>query len=58
MKVVFVGESPSRVLTVAGRQVEAVNGVPIDVPEDVARSLLEQETWIAAPKAAPKKEQG
>lgn len=57
MKVVFVGESPSRVLTVAGRQVEAVNGVPIDVPEDIARSLLEQDVWTAAPRAK-QKEQG
>lgn len=57
MKVVFVGESPSRVMTVGGQTVVAVHGVPIDLPDDVARSLLEQETWIAAPKR-PKKEQG
>lgn len=47
MKVVFVGESPSRVLTVEGRQVEAVNGVPIDVPDDLGRSLLDQDVWVA-----------
>lgn len=56
MKVKFVGESPSRVLTVNGNQTVAPYGVPIDVPEDVARSLLEQDVWEAV--KATKKEQG
>ena len=56
MKVKFVGESPARVLMVGGQQVVAPHGVPIDVPEDVARSLLEQDVWEAV--KATKKEQG
>lgn len=56
MKVKFVGESPARILMVGGQQVVAPHGVPIDVPEDVARSLLEQNVWEAV--KATKKEQG
>jgi PDZ domain-containing secreted protein len=55
VKVKFVGESPARTLLVEGQTVLAVNGVPIDVPEDVARSLLEQDVWEAV--KATKKEQ-
>lgn len=58
MRIMFVGESPGRVVLVGGTQVHAEHSVPVDLPEDVARSLLEQDVWVVAPKATKTKEQG
>lgn len=37
----------------AGADVKALRGVPVDVPEEVAKRLLKQDTW-SADKPAPK----
>lgn len=55
MKVVYVGESPSRIIIAPGGGILAVRDEPVDVPDDIARSLLEQDVFVAA--KAPKKEQ-
>lgn len=54
-KIVFVGESPARDIAVPGGFVTAVKGEPVDVPDDVALSLLEQDIYEPA-KAVSKKE--
>lgn len=56
MKVVFVGESDSRDIVIPGGAVRAVKGEPIDVPDDVAQSLLEQPTFEPAPSGKTKQE--
>ena len=35
-----------------GRVIEAMHGTPVDVPEELAKSLLQQSTWREA-KSAP-----
>ena len=56
MRIVFVGESPSREINVPGGFITAVKGEPVDVPDDIAASLLEQDIYEPA-KAVSKKEQ-
>jgi hypothetical protein len=47
-KVVFVGESSARDVVVPNGSVRAVRGEPVEVPDDVAKSLLEQDVWESA----------
>ena len=56
MRIVFVGESPAREINVPGGFITAVKGEPVDVPDDIAASLLEQDIYEPA-KAVSKKEQ-
>jgi hypothetical protein len=48
MRVVYVGSLPAVVIPVL-RDLEVVRGEPVDLPGDVALSLLEQSTWQEAP---------
>ena len=54
-KIVFVGESSARDIVVPGGAIHAVKGEPVDVPDDIAKSLLEQDIYEPAP-AVTKKE--
>ena len=44
MKIVLL-ESPAREIVVPGGSIYADPGVPVDVPADLAKSLLEQDVW-------------
>lgn len=55
-KIVYVGEAPSTDIVVPGGAVRAVKGEPVDVPEAVAKSLLEQTTFEPAPAGKTKQE--
>lgn len=55
MKIVFVGESDARDIVVPGGAIHAVKGVPVDVPDDVAQSLLEQDIYQPAKAAKQEK---
>ena len=57
MKIVFVGKSDARDIPLPdGGWVHAVKGEPVDVPDAVGKSLLEQDIYEPA-KAVSKKEQ-
>lgn len=53
MKLIYVGHSttPVEVLPVG---ITAIPGVPVEIPEKIARSLLQQSAWE---KAKPKKKE-
>jgi hypothetical protein len=51
VSVVYVGPYPEVEVPAAG--IVAKHGEPVDVPEDVAKSLLTQTDSWAAPKAKP-----
>jgi len=56
MKLVYVGESPGRNIVVDDGVVAVTNGVPFEIDDAVAQSLLEQDIFEAAPKTQTKKE--
>lgn len=56
MLIVFVGESAGRNIVVPGGMIVADRNVPVEVPDDLGKSLLEQSVWEAAKPA--KKEAG
>ena len=39
MRIVYVGESPARTISVTGGIITAVNGEPVEVPDDLAIGL-------------------
>ena len=47
-KVVYVGDSPSRDISVRGGCIRAEKGVPFEVPAALAASLLEQDVFEPA----------
>lgn len=55
MKVVFVGECQSRDIVVAGGVIRAERDVPVDVPDVVGRSLLEQDVFTTPNPPKPPK---
>lgn len=55
MEIIYTGAHLETEITATGQI--ATREVPIDVREDVARSLLEQETWTAY-EPAPRREGG
>jgi len=55
MLIVFVGESAGRNIVIPGGMIVAVKDVPVEVPDAIGKSLLEQSIWEAAKPA--KKEQ-
>lgn len=51
MLITYIGSS--RAVDIIHTSLTAVNGEPIDVPDDIAKSLLEQaDTWTAAKPSA------
>lgn len=55
MKLVYVGPHDGvEVEMPDGSLVPVLNGAVADFPEEVAKSLLTQRTWSAAPESAPK----
>jgi hypothetical protein len=53
--ITYIGSS--RAVDIIHTSLTAVNGEPIDVPDDIAKSLLEQtDNWTAAKPDAPKKD--
>lgn len=55
MLIVFVGESDARNIVIPGGLILAEKGVPVDVPDDVALSLLEQDIYQPAKAAKQEK---
>lgn len=53
MRIVFVGESDSRNIVIPGGLIPAIKGIPVDVPDEVAKSLLEQDIYEPAPADNP-----
>lgn len=51
VSVVYIG--PHAEVEVPAAGIVAKNGEPVDVPEDIAKSLLKQEDNWAAPTAKP-----
>jgi hypothetical protein len=45
MKIVYRGPSPEVVIIIEGGGIHAPNGEPIDVPDDLGKSLCEQATF-------------
>lgn len=54
MKIVYVGGSPSRAIVSCG--ITAERGVPIEVPDDIAVSLLRKPTWEKAKDSVEEEE--
>jgi hypothetical protein len=48
MKIVYVGPSPSVDVGIPGGCIRAVHGTPVDVPDVLGKSLLEQDVFEAA----------
>jgi len=51
--IIYVGGSDAVDIAVNGAAVTCVNGEPVELPTEIAESLLEQDIWQPAP-AAPK----
>ena len=52
MKITYIGPSPAVDIAIEGGAIRATNGEPVEVPDDLGRSLLEQDTFTAAKHAA------
>ena len=56
MKLIYKGEAPARDIVVPGGVIPCERGVPFDVPDDLGKSLLDQDIFEPAPAEKPKKE--
>lgn len=56
MKVTYVGPSPAVDIIIPGGAIRADKNIPVDVPDDLAKSLLEQDTFTSS-KPTTKQEQ-
>ena len=56
MKVTYVGPSPAVDIIIPGGAIRAEKNIPVDVPDALAKSLLDQDTFTAS-KSTTKQEQ-